>query len=107
MSQLLQVATRTGLLPAVVGTLAPLYFDQGIPYDAGGIAVDTSSAVDHWHQGLPFTATGRIRASVSNPDSFGSGAAPFAGQYLSVQLAATDHTTVGIPFTAASAIART
>ena len=56
MSQLLQVATRSGTLPTVDGAAAPAYNDQGIPYDATGVAVATVGAIAYWHQGLPFVA---------------------------------------------------
>ena len=108
MSQLLQVATRTGVIPAVDGTAAPEYVDQGVPYDGGGLlAIDTVTPSSYYHQGLPFTPNGRLHATANAPTYFGSGAAPFVGSILSMQALAVDHVNVGIPFTAVSAVSRT
>ena len=108
MSQLLQVATRTGLLPAIDGVAAPSYVDQGIPYEATGeVAIDTVTPASYYHQGLPFTPNGRLHATPNNPTHFGSGAAPFVGNILSMQVLAVDHTNVGIPFTVNSGVSRT
>jgi len=43
----------------------------------GSLAVDTVSAIDHYHQGLPFTAVGRLAVAFAPPTYFGGGAAPF------------------------------
>jgi len=104
MSQLLQVATRSGQLPIVIGVAAPSHVSQGIPYDANGVAVDSVSAVNHYHQGLPFTANGRIRVSSGLPTYFGSGAAPFRPLGLAIQLTATNHYATGIPYSATSSL---
>ena len=110
MSQLLQVATRTGVIPAVDGTAAPLYVDQGIPYDAGGLlALHVDGTVDHYHQGLPFTAAGRLVGTATAPTHFGSGAAPMASilgsSMLSGRAGGANHYSVGIPYSVSSGIA--
>jgi len=108
LSQLLQVATRTGVIPAVDGTAAPEYVDQGVPYDGGGLlAIDTVTPASYYHQGLPFTPNGRVHATVNNPTHFNSGGMPLVGNILSVQPLAVDHTNGGIPYTVNSGIART
>lgn len=99
MSQLLQIATRSGLLPAVDGVAAPAYVSQGIPFDATGVAVDTAGAVSYYHQGLPFTANGRLVIAEIVPSYYGSGAAPFtATGILSGDGSGIDHVNSGIPY---------
>jgi hypothetical protein len=78
MSALLQVAARfPGVaLPVLVGTAAPTKIMGGIPYDSGVLAIDTTNAIARHHQGLPFTANGRLAASDLDPVDFNSGAEP-------------------------------
>ena len=106
MSQLLQVAARRQ--PSITGvdaTTPPFYVSEGIPYDAGGVAVDSVSPITHHHQGLPFTANGRIAANINSPTYFGSGAAPFAPTgRLSIQTTAVDSVLAGVPFTITSGV---
>ena len=78
MSQLLQVATRTGVLLAVEGSAPPTHYDQGIPYDGEFVAVSYSFAISHYHQGLPFNNVGRIAAFVGPPASIQSGPIPLS-----------------------------
>jgi hypothetical protein len=112
MSQLLQIATRGGgPIPVVDGAIAPDHFDQGIPYDrvegANKVAVDVGGVITHHHQGLPFTAAGRIALDNGKPISYwGSGAAPFSSLFLlSGGVGAITHYSAGIPYTAAAQIA--
>lgn len=108
MSQLLQVATRSGALPTVDGVAAPDHFDQGIPYDTTGVAVDSVSAIDHHHQGLPFTAAGRLAVEQAAPVRYGSGATPFtASGRIAMDTSPVDHFSAGIPYNAAGGIAVT
>jgi hypothetical protein len=67
----------------VDGTSLPTGFTGGIPVDnsegAPAVAADTSGAITHYHQGLPFTAEGRIAIVQDGPIAYwGSGAAPFS-----------------------------
>ena len=101
MSQLLQVATRSGALAQTVGTLAPAHYANGLPFDAdGSLAVDTASAIDHYQLGLPFTAAGRLCVAAAAVDHFGSGGAPFTATGRLAQGTPTDHYSAGIPYTA-------
>jgi hypothetical protein len=92
-------------IPTLDGVSAPQYVDQGIPYDNGNVAVDLSSAINHHHQGLPFTAAGRLAVTQDAPDYYGSGAAPFNAGRLCMLDANIDHYASGIPYVAASNIA--
>jgi len=105
MSALLQVATRNGVLPAVDGVAAPLYVAGGIPYDATGVAVDLTGVIDHYHQGLPFTANGRLCVVQTAPAYYGSGAAPFLNERLTMDTTGIDHYSSSIPYTIAGGIA--
>lgn len=106
MSQLLQNAVVDGVLEAVDGTSAPAYFDQGLPFDATGLAVTIADAVAHWHQGIPFSAAGRICVEQSQPIAyFGSGAAPFtANGKLAMDTSPANHYVGGVPFTTGGAV---
>ena len=106
MSQLLQVATRAGGLPAVNGTLAPEYVEEGVPYDGGVLAIDLNSAINHYSQGIPFTAAGRVAAGSGNPNYYGSGGAPFniAGRLCVNTVLAAEHYSASIPYASTSAI---
>lgn len=61
------------------GTIAPVGFDQGLPYTQNKyLAIDTVGAVDHYHQGLPFTVESRVAVVIEGTvDRYGAGAAPF------------------------------
>ena len=105
MSQLLQVATRGGQILALSGVTAPDYFDQGIPYisDEGvtKVAVEIAGIIDHYHQGLPYTAVGRLAVTNDKPvDYFGSGSAPFdVSNLLDFGSGPVEHHSAGIPYT--------
>ena len=106
MSQLLQVAARRQ--PSITGidaTTAPFYVSEGVPYDVGGVAIDSVSPITNYHQGIPFTANGRIAADINAPTYFGSGGAPFTPTgRLSIQTTATDHVLAGVPFSILSGV---
>ncbi len=112
MSQLLQVATRGGgSIPFSEGVVAPTYFDQGIPFTESegvvGVSVTLAGVIDHYHQGLPFTAVGRLAVTNDKPvDHYGSGAAPFdVSGLLVLGSGAVDHFSAGIPYTVDGQIA--
>ena len=108
MSQLLQVFTRAnGVVDVVDATIAPTGFDQGLPLAVNALAIDTVSAIDHHHQGLPFTANSRIAANVDGVvDSVQSGTMPIdSNGRLVFGTGAVDHVATGIPFTATDQIA--
>ena len=75
MSALLQFRTPAGAFDDVI---APDYVHNGIPYvSTGEIAVDSAGAITHYHQGLGFTAAGRIASTIAPPEYYGSGSAGF------------------------------
>jgi hypothetical protein len=87
---------------------APLFFHAGLPFDGSYLlAVDGTSAIDHHHQGLPFTAAGRLAVALDGTvDRIGGGAAPFdvAGRLVVGVSAAIDHTVYGVPYDAQSRV---
>ena len=116
MSQLLQVATRSGLrvgentLTFAPGTIAirtgrsaPLLVTGGIPFDADGVvAVTNFGAIAYYHQGLPFTSEGRLCVELDGAVArVGNGGAPFtATGLLALSTSAVDRVIAGIPYTA-------
>jgi len=84
MSQLLHILGTEGGIRLVPSSAKPTRTTQGLPTDpAGGLpglAIDLTGAITHHHQGLPFTAQGRLAAELAAgvPAYFGSGAAPFS-----------------------------
>jgi len=93
-------------IPVLDGTAVPTYFDEGIPYEAGRLAVDLSSAIQHYHMGLPFTANSRLAVSTANPVRFNSGATPFdAAGRLCMSSLPVDHYSAGIPYVSTGGIA--
>ncbi len=107
MSQLFQVATRTGPVVTSTGSLAPDYFDQGLPYDAGGgLAIHSGGAIDHYHQGIPFTVVGRISAALPGTVTrISPGGVPFTVEgFVAFGGAGVDHYSAGIPYTASNQI---
>jgi len=112
MSQLLQVATRGGgAIPLVAIPSAPVYVDQGIPFqdDEGtvAVAVTVAGVIAYYHQGLPFTSDGRLAATNDKPVvRYGSGGAPFDLEGLLVfGSGPVDHYSAGIPYTVDGQIA--
>lgn len=101
-----------GTVTVVDGTAAPARFHNGLPFDdiaidaKSGLAVDLTGTPDHYHQGLGFTAAGRIAAKTGTPAYFGSGAAPFQPfGILSFESAPQTAAVGGTPFTATSQVA--
>lgn len=85
MSQLLQVPARNGL-NVFVGATPPPLFHGGLPYEnATDIAVDLTGPVAYHHQGLPFTAEGRLAVTEDPPTEQGPGAMPLASGRLCMQ----------------------
>lgn len=86
-------------------------FHNGLPY--GGVEfnrevpMDSISAIDHHHQGLPFTANGRVAVDVDGVIAYyGSGSAPFtAAGRLCVESGAITHHTSGVGYTAFNRVA--
>jgi hypothetical protein len=79
MTQLIQRLDATNPVAGWIdGTDAPTLIKDGIPYDRGALALDISSAISYYHMGLPFTANGRLAASIDVAVArIGNGAAPF------------------------------
>jgi hypothetical protein len=99
MSQLLEGPPAATYTPGTIRATnaagnAPLVFHNGLPYEALellGLQIDSISAIDHHHQGLPFTAAGRLAVDTNGVVSyFGHGSAPFtAAGRLCVSTTAT------------------
>ncbi len=105
MSQLLQVATRSGVI--TIEALNPATFDQGIPYTASGaVAYENLGGIDHHHQGLPFTAASRLAGVLNGVvDSIQPGGIPITvNGHIVFGTGAIDHYSAGIPYTATSQI---
>lgn len=108
MSQLLQVATRSGKI--FVLNTSPAYFDQGLPYSSeGALAFEEIGPIDHYHQGLPFTIGNRLSATLNGTVArIAPGGAPFdASGFLVFGDGDVDHFASGIPYTATNQIAST
>lgn len=114
MSALLQGVPRrnaAGRLLVTNGDLAPHHYANGLPYEANGdLAVKFGGTLDHFHQGLPFTAAGRFLITGAPPSYVGNGAAPFtvvgADTRLSVHTTtAISHFSSGVGYTAAQEVA--
>ena len=106
MSQLLQIATRGGVI--TTEALNPDYFDQGIPYTAShAVAVEDLGPIDHYWQGLPFTIGGRLSVTINGTvASIQNGGMPInAAGFLVIGTGAIDHFSAGIPYTATDQIA--
>ena len=88
------------------GTTVPDRVANGIPYAAdGAVAIDFSGVPDHFHQGLGFTAAGRLAAKTGAPNYYGAGAAPILdGGTLAIQEGVTTHLSSGIGYTATSQV---
>ena len=79
MTQLIQRLDATDPVAGWIdSTEVPTIIKNGIPYDQGALALDTTSAIDHYHMGLPYTANSRLAASIGVAVvRIGNGAAPF------------------------------
>ena len=65
--------------PITDGTAYPEYIDQGLPFDAGTIAVDVFSPIAYYDTGLPFTANARLAVTTLPPVRWDADAVPYAG----------------------------
>ena len=102
MSALLQfVAFRNTAIPVTDAGTAPDHYWNGLPFEADGrLAVDNGGLVDHYWQGLGFTSVGRLSASLNGVlDHFGMGAAAFNTlDQLIYQFGAVNDYANGIPY---------
>ena len=97
-------------IPVVDGTAAPEGFTDGLPMDGAYLAIDTASAIANHHQGLPFTAAGRLAASLDaaiTQEMFHGGAAPIDAAGRLAFGTTPAFYTHGVPYTAANQIAYT
>jgi hypothetical protein len=80
----------------------PTGFTGGIPVDNSqgpAVAVDVGGTIDHYHQGLPFTAAGRIVVVLDATVAYyGSGAAPFDANGRLIVTAGPDTAYIAVPF---------
>ena len=110
MTQLIQRLDATNPVAGWIdGTDAPTLIKDGIPYDRGALALDISSAISYYHMGLPFTANGRLAASIDVAVArIGNGAAPFtAANRLAFSQNAAVSYIAAVGFTADSMISLT
>ena len=77
---------------------------NGFPYtDKGGIAISSGPA-DHYHQGIPFDANGRMCMIAGSVNYWGGGAAPFnTGPEIAFG-SVLDHYSSGVPYTPGGAL---
>ena len=95
-----------GLLMVDIGVSAPDYFDQGLPYMAGGfLAFEDNGITTHWHHGLPFTAVSRINGSGAPPQYFQSGAAPMSASKSVLEAGPATHHAHGVGYGFQSGVA--
>jgi hypothetical protein len=108
MSALLNASPKVGgAVSFLDGTLAPDHVSSGIPYEIGGLlAVEVDGAISHYHQGLGYTATGRLAATLTGPPTrIGNGAAPFnTTGHLVLAIGSSAHYANGIPYTPNSSV---
>lgn len=106
MSQLF-AGLASGALQVVPDTKAPLAWRNGIGVDPGGLSVDPTSPINHYHMGLPMSVSGRVCVSVDEPVAYyGSGAAPFVGGgRIALGQGAVDHYHASVPYTATGQLA--
>jgi len=111
MSALLNANPKSGgAVPYLDGALAPSHFQNGLPFDAGQVlAVDIDGIIDHYHQGLGYTSTGRLAITLTGaPARFGNGAAPLnATGHLVFVVGANTHHQNGIGYTSNSSVGGT
>jgi hypothetical protein len=109
MSALLQLVPLRvgGAINVTDGLTAPDHFANGLPYDADStLSVAVDGVIDHYHQGLGFTAIGRLVTTLTGPPTrFGSGAAPFnATGALVMAIGANAHYAHGVGYTPNSSV---
>ena len=106
MSALLQGRSIDGAIPVFTGEDPPAFFHNGIPYHSPRVIATTQAPVDHYHQGLPFSAAGRLCTAVGNVAYFGGGAAPFNADGDIALAAVSDHYSSGVPYSPGGAVTR-
>ena len=65
-----------GQILAIQGDGPPDTYVNGLPFEAGRLAIDIGPTTPRWHQGLPFTPAGRIACGNLAPSRFNSGTMP-------------------------------
>ena len=65
-----------GQILAIQGDGPPDFFANGLPFEAGRLAIDIGPTNPRWHQGLPLTPNGRIACGNLSPTRFNSGSMP-------------------------------
>ena len=86
--------------PITEGVSPPEYFDQGLPFDGGTIAVDVSSPIAYYDTGLPFTANSRIAVTTLPPVRWDADAVPYAGNdRVAMSADAVSHYSSKLPYT--------
>jgi len=86
--------------PITEGTAYPEYFDQGLPFDGGTIAVDVSSPIAYYDTGLPFTANSRIAVTTLPPVRWDADAVPYgANDRVAMSEDPVSHYSSKLPYT--------
>ena len=86
--------------PITEGVSPPEYFDQGLPFDGGTLAVDVSSPIAYYDTGLPFTANSRIAVTTLPPVRWDADAVPYAGNdRVAMSADAVSHYSSKLPYT--------
>ena len=103
------VPLRQGLTAVDItnGVAAPDHFSNGVPYEADkSVAVAIDGVIDHYHQGLGFSAAGRLAATLTGPPTrFNSGAAPMnATGHLVFAIGSNAHYNSGLGYTPNSSV---
>ena len=94
--------TAAAQLDITDGAAAPNHFSNGLGFEADGtLSIQFDGVVDHWHQGIPFTAVGRVVLSQNPPNFFSSGATPVVSNQsiASTNAGAVDHYVHGVGYT--------
>jgi len=90
--------------PITDGTAYPEYFDQGLPFDGGTIAVDTVSPIAYYDTGLPFTANSRIAVTTLDPVRWDADAVPYGpDERVAMSDAGVAHYSSKLPYTSIGA----
>lgn len=65
-----------GQILAIQGDGPPDSYVNGLPFEAGRLAIDIGPTNPRWHQGLPLTPAGRVACGNLAPSRFNSGTMP-------------------------------
>jgi hypothetical protein len=105
MSAILQTVPKTAtgrILFDAAGAID--HYHNGLPFTAAGALCTNNAPPDYYHQGLPFSAAGRLCTGGGAPTRFSTGSAGFGnGEQNSASGdggGAITHYTHGVPFTA-------